>query len=248
MKKFLFVILFLSGCATFDMPPKYVYREIETHGWVIAAWQKSEGQGGIYHVYIEGDGNAFNRYGLPTDDPTPKSVLMRKMAIKDDNSNVIYLARPCQYVQNQKCEQKYWTTARFSQEVAEAEYAAIKNMVGDASVILIGYSGGAQIAGLVAVSEDLNVKKIVTIAGNLDHKAWTDYHRLPPLSESLNLADYKDQFALMPQVHYVGEKDSVVPSILTEKFIENKTLIKSVPYATHGSGWENLNIGTELQR
>ena len=85
---------------------------------------------------------------------------MRNLAFGDDSPNVVYLARPCQYVEGTICSSYYWTVARFSSEVVEAEYEAIKKIVGDNPVILIGFSGGAQIAGLVAVSRNvLNVKK-----------------------------------------------------------------------------------------
>lgn len=79
-------------------------------------------------------------------------------------------------------------------------------------------------------------------AGNLDHRAWTEYHHLPPLIQSLNLADYKETFALIPQVHYIGENDKVIPPILTEKFVEDKISIRIVPNATHGDGWNNILI------
>ena len=91
-------------------------------------------------------------------------------------------------------------------------------------------------------TKDLNVKKVITIAGNLDHRAWTEYHHLPPLIQSLNLADYKETFALIPQVHYIGENDKVIPPILTEKFVEDKKSILIVPNATHGDGWNNILI------
>jgi len=235
MKKFLCVLLFLSGCASFQMPQTFTYRQIETEGFVISLWQKIENPKEPYYVYIEGDGHAFNRQGQPTTDPTPKSVLMRQMAANDNHANVIYLARPCQFTKGLACQQTYWTTARFSPVVIEAEYQTLKEMIGHAPVILIGFSGGAQIAGLIAVTKDLNVKKVITIAGNLDHKAWTDYHHLPELSQSLNLADYKEKFAHIDQIHYVGEKDDVVPPVLTEEFVGSPSLIYIIKNATHGN-------------
>lgn len=103
---------------------------------------------------------------------------------------------------------------------------------------LIGFSGGAQIAGLLSIKyPDLKIKKVITIAGNLDHKSWTDYHNLPPLDGSLNLADYKEKFGAIEQIHYVGEKDKVIPLNLTQKFVsKNKILI--IKNATHNQGWE----------
>lgn len=51
------------------------------------------------------------------------------------------------------------------------------------------------VAALIAATRpEINVAKVVTVSGNLDHQAWTAYHRLPPLSDSLNLPDYMASF------------------------------------------------------
>ena len=242
MKKILFFLIFLCGCSSFEMPDTFRYRILKEQGFEISAWEKSHPSSDVYHVYIEGDGNAFNAHGLPTNDPTPKSAFMRKLAAQDTNVNVVYLARPCQFTKGSECVEKYWTTARFAPQVVEAEYQSIKEIIGNNAVVLIGYSGGAQIAGLIAVTKDLNVKEVITIAGNLDHKAWTSCHHLSPLSESMNLADYANKFASIPQKHYVGEKDKVIPPIITEEFVADKSSVYIVPNASHDKGWENIDL------
>ena len=146
---------------------------------------------------------------------------------------MIYIARPCQFVKDSKCECKYWTTARFAPEVITAIGQAVK-LSTKQPVILIGYSGGAQVAGLIATR--IHLKKIITIAGVLDHKAWTTYHNDPPLMESLNLATFGD----LAQIHYIGAKDDVVPPKLTQQFIKDKNLIVIVPNATHDRGWDAI--------
>lgn len=166
---------------------------------------------------------------------------MRELAFGDDSPNVVYLARPCQYVKSPICSKRHWTTARFAPEVINAEYEAIKQVAGDNPVILIGFSGGAQIAGLIASAKPgLNVKKIITIAGNLDHLAWTQYHNLPPLNESMNLESYRKQFAQIPQIHYVGSDDEVMPPALVRDFVGKNTRVFEVRGATHNSGWEEI--------
>ena len=108
-------------------------------------------------------------------------------------------------------------------------------------MILIGYSGGAQVAGLVAVqNQQLKVRKIVTVAGVLDHTAWTQFHGVYPLVESQSLAVYHKAFSKIPQAHYVGEKDTVVPPTLTEAFVYNPKTIHIVPGATHNRGWDEI--------
>lgn len=236
--KFLSILLLLCGCSSLTVPNNFTYKEIETRDFKIASWQKITNPKAVYKVYIEGDGYAFNSKGKPTKDPTPKGTLVRDLAFGDENPNVIYLARPCQYVKSSICSQRHWTTARFASEIVNAEYDAIKQISGNNPIILVGFSGGAQVARLVASAKlGLNVKKIITIAGNLDHLAWTQYHQLPLLNESMNLENYQEILAKIPQIHYVGADDTIIPPLLTKQFIKNDDLIVIVPNATHNGNW-----------
>lgn len=235
------LVLLLAGCSTITVPDNFVYREINAGDFKLASWQKISNPQAPYKIYIEGDGYAFNSRGQPSVDPTPKGTLVRELAFGDKNLNVIYLARPCQYVKSRICAKKYWTTARFAPEVIQAEYEAVRKIAGNNDVVLVGFSGGAQIAGLLAATKpDLKVKKVVTIAGNLDHLAWTKYHSLPTLSESENLKNYHTQFAQISQIHYVGSKDKVIPPALTYKFVNNANLVVEVDGATHNTGWDGV--------
>lgn len=241
MIKRIAILLFLGSCANITVPQNYAYKEISTESFTIATWQKVTASKAVYKIYIEGDGYAFNSKGQPTNNPTPKGTLVRELAFGDNSPNVIYLARPCQYVKSAICSKRHWTTARFAPEIINAEYEAIKKIAGNNPTILIGFSGGAQIAGLVSTAKQgLNVKKIITIAGNLDHLAWTEHHNLPPLNESINLESYHQQFKQIPQIHYVGNNDKVIPPLLTKKFISNDNLILKIDNANHNSGWENI--------
>lgn len=248
MLKLIVMFLFLCGCASIDIPSSFEYKEIKTRSFSIASWQKITSPNSVYKIYIEGDGYAFNARGKATQDPTPHSNLVKELAFGDNSPNVIYLARPCQYIKSPICSQRHWTAARFAPEIINAEYEAIKSTVGGNPVILIGFSGGAQVAGLIATAKPgLNVKKIITIAGNLDHLAWTQYHKLPPLSESMNLESYRNQFAKILQIHYVGTKDKVIPPVLVNQFVGNNDLIIKVKNASHNEGWEQIynNIWNE---
>lgn len=241
LMKIFAVLLFLTNCSSITVPSDYIYKEVETRNFTIATWQKITNPQGIYKIYIEGDGYAFNAHGKPTQDPTPKGTLVRKLAFGDNSPNVIYLARPCQYIKSPICSKRHWTTARFAPEVINAEYEVIKQIAENNPVILIGFSGGAQVAGLVATAKrGLNVKKIITIAGNLDHLAWTQYHNLPPLNEAMNLESYHKQFAELPQIHYVGNHDKVMPPILIREFVDNDDLIIEVDGASHNEGWGKI--------
>lgn len=241
MLKALIILFFVAGCTAIKAPTDFVYKEIPTRDFTLASWQKITEPSGTYKIYIEGDGYAFNAHGRAMQDPTPKGILMRELAFGDDSPNVVYLARPCQYIKSPICSKRHWTTARFAPEVINAEYAAVKQIVGDNPVILIGFSGGAQVAGLIASAKPgLNVKKVITIAGNLDHLARTQYLNLPPLNESMNLKSYHKQFARIPQIHYVGSNDEVVPPLLVRDFVGKDTRVFEVRGATHNSGWEEI--------
>lgn len=243
MKRIMLLVLtfVLCGCATITPPKDFVYKEIRTRDFDLASWQKITAPDGVYKIYIEGDGHAFNSRGFATTDPTPKGTLVREIAFGDPSPNVVYLARPCQYIKSPICSKRHWTSARFAHEVIISTHDAIRQIAGNHPVILIGYSGGAQVAGLIATAKTgLDIKKVITIAGNLDHLAWTEYQQLPPLNESMNLESYRRQYLALPQMNYVGEKDKVIPPFLTKAFLENDDLITIVPNANHGQGWESI--------
>ncbi len=241
MKIFRFLILLLAvGCATpLQIPPEFTEKVIETSDFDFVIRQKVPQPNFPYKIYIEGDGHAFNAYGEPTFDPTPRGTFLRQIAFADTHQNVVYMARACQFRQNKRCEQKYWTTARFAPEIIAAQAEAVKQIVGNNAVTLVGFSGGAQIAGLIAVTHpEIKVTKIITIAGNLDHPAWTAYHHVPALTESLDLNDYRAAFAKIPQTHYAGTDDTIMPPFLIENFADKTQRVIIVKGAEHNDGWD----------
>ena len=242
-KLFLLLQIFiLSSCVAANTPPdNFHYQEIQTSTFKLASWQKISSNNAPYKIYIEGDGYAFNHRGKASHNPTPRGTTLRDIAFKDPSPNVIYLARPCQFVKNDPiCSTRHWTTARFAPEVIRATSESVEKITKNQPIILIGFSGGAQVAGLVATTNPhLHIKKLITIAGNLDHQAWTNYHHLPPLNESLSLADYQESYLHFPQTHYVGEKDNVMPPQLIHDFVgtAHKQDVILVPQAEHNSGF-----------
>ncbi len=245
MKKILSVLLIfmLCGCSAKNVLTDYRFQTQTVPPFVVASWFKVEAIGEPIRIYIEGDGNAFDGRGYPTDNPTPKSTFLRELAANDPNPNVVYLGRPCQYLQAGACQESVWTNGRFSQEVIDSMEKAVFNLMKKAragKAVLIGYSGGAQIAGQIAVRNPEKIAYVITIAGVLDHKAWSDYHGDEPLDKSLNLADEKTNFDKIPQHHFVGAKDDVVPPELTQEFIASDNKITIVPKASHGKGFDTV--------
>jgi len=174
-------------------------------------------------IYIEGDGLAWVTGSTPSDNPTPRTPLALELALKHKQSPAAYLARPCQYVQGndqQNCEQRYWTNARFAPEVIIASNQAItelKRQFNADKLVLVGYSGGGAVAALVTAKRD-DVIQLITVAGNLDHQAWTKLHDMQPLSGSLNAADSWLKLLNIPQLHLVGGSDDIVPLAVAESY------------------------------
>lgn len=233
MKKIFLLLFLLCGCQTVTVPSSFIYKEIQTDSYQLASWQKITNSSQPVRIYIEGDGNAFNYAGQPTANPTPHGVFLREIAFNDPNPNVVYLARPCQFVNDMKCSEKDWTTGRFSPEIIAAVAQAVQDISKNQPVILIGYSGGALVSGLVMEKNpDLPVKKWITLAGVLNHGQWTKNLKLPPLTDSLDL----QKLPSVPQIHLIGDQDQVVSWKLTESLVDKKNLIV-IPNATHDNGY-----------
>lgn len=224
IKKTVFLLFFLAGCAgvsAVDMGGLQ-YSEINAGKYTIATWSRISDKKSPVHVYVEGDGNAFDARGMPTRDPTPRGTMLRRLVLRDNSENVVYMARPCQFVMSDSCVVTDWTSGRFSADIIDSMAIALKQMVVDKPVVLIGYSGGAMVTGLIIQNHpDINVQKWVTIAGVLNHSDWTEYFDDMPLSGSLNL----NELPHINQVHYVGTRDKTVPLSLSQKWVAEKDLI-----------------------
>lgn len=160
----------------------------------------------------------INRY-RPALNPSPLNPVAFELALRHPAHNAVYLARPCQYVTistQRNCQQTFWTNQRFSPHVITATNEAVsqlKHRYHSKQLILIGYSGGGAVAALVAARRN-DVVKLITIAGNLDHRHWTKQAKLSPLIGSLNPADAWADLAHLPQWHFVGKQDTQVnPSV-----------------------------------
>lgn len=185
-------------------------------------------------IYIEGDGLAWLSRRQPSQNPTPLSATGLKLALQHPGNKAVYLARPCQYVNDgdyRNCRQRYWTSDRFSIDVVNATNEAIhalKQQHQSKQLVLIGYSGGGAIAALVAAKRD-DVTRLISIAGNLDTESWVTHHGVSPLSGSLNPADQWRSLQDISQVHFVGDKDEVIPPLVANayksRFPPNKPIL-----------------------
>ena len=176
----------------------------------------------VVWAVIGGKTYAFDRKGQPTRDPTPRQFFMRNIASQDNSANIVYMGRPCQYIRNNSCDVSDWTDGRFSGEIIDSMHTAIKNISKGRPIILIGYSGGAMVSGLLIQKyPDLNVQKWITIAGVLNHRDWTKYFQDTPLKKSLNMTSLPN----ISQIHYIAKNDSVVPNKLSYKWAKKSDIV-----------------------
>ncbi|WP_293328986.1 alpha/beta fold hydrolase [Parvibaculum sp.] len=179
-------------------------------------------------VFIEGDGAAWQTRNKPSSDPTPVSMTMLAVAASDPGPNTVYLARPCQFTGAENgtarnCRPELWTLAPYSEEVVAAMNEAlnkIKAQTGSSSLRLVGYSGGGAIATLLAARRK-DVTSLVTIAGLLDNAEFTSFHHVRPLDYSLDPLSVAATIARLPQIHYSGGEDDIVPPTIAASFIRH---------------------------
>lgn len=194
-------------------------------------------------LYIEGDGYAWATRSRPSLDPTPRNMLVARLAFEDPTPS-IYLARPCQYVMATGCRPELWTSHRFSNDVVtslEQALDQLKLRYGNLDFELIGYSGGGALALLLAARRD-DVAQVQTLAGNLTPRRWVELHQLSPLSGSLDPEDFRVELRNTPQRHLAGGNDRVIPAYLMRGYIESleePVCVESavIPDVSHADGW-----------
>jgi len=197
-------------------------------------------------IYIEGDGRAWESKYRLSDDPTPLNPVALRLAAVDPADNIAYIARPGQYSPSgmPDCAPKYWSGSRFAEEVINSFNGAIdllKEKSQAQHVELIGYSGGGAIAVLVAARRN-DVTSLRTVAGDLDPKAFCRYHHVSQLDGSMDPMDAAQAVSRIPQRHYAGSKDPVVPGFIARSFVgqegdKDYRRITIVEGVTHNKGW-----------
>ncbi|AAU04280.1 alpha/beta hydrolase family protein [Rickettsia typhi] len=196
--------------------------------------------------YIEGDGHLTDN-GINSNNPTPVNLMLLKLATIDKRSNVVYIARPCQYTpleMNSKCISDYWVDKRMGQEVVDSINNVINIINNGQKFSLIGFSGGGGLAILIA-AQNSNVKDIITIAGNLDTEKFDKYHNYRGyLVKSLNPINYAKQVDNIPQLHLSGMNDKKVPPFIAELYVKISSSLcvkhHTLPNISHTKGWDKV--------
>lgn len=266
-KPFKSLILALAGIGALAACTSNVARHEITNRLGSAAWMLERGipadpfsltvhermhqRGTTANIYIEGDGvsprlNA-QANALKPIDTTPLNPVALHLATRDKASNVAWLARPCQYsagLDGKACDQTYVSDKRFSPVVLNAYNAALNEMKARYNLEgfnLIGFDGGATIAALLTAQRE-DVLSLRSVAGNLDHEALSAYHQTPSLDGSLNPVEFANALSRVPQYHFIGGQDTVIPPAVLHSYLQalgdtNCAQYKLVQEAEHTKGW-----------
>lgn len=237
----IFSFLFLSGCAGLfpPNPSGFKKNQIETKYLTFSVWEKQTIQPQKpLRIYIEGDGN-----------PNPSDKIALSYAQMDPSDNIIYLARPCQWSDDRVCQEKpeIYKNQRFHPEMIRETEEIILLLINkyQAPVVeLVGYDGGATVA--LNLAPKLPTKRIITIAGILDTDTYTHQNGLPEMPDAENPADYLIALSQIPQIHYVGENDSLTPPKVAERFVRlmsnpQSAVVKKVSGVGH-SNWKGIML------
>lgn len=261
LKNIYFILLlsiFISGCTrdiptpnerltTINslMPNSFESEIIQTSKYKFYTIHNVKNQCENINVYFEGDGLSWITRTRVSDNPTPINPTAFKLMLTDNSNCSVYVARACQYTNDNSCKEEDWTSHRFSYEIMNGSNDVInkiKEKYKPNSFNMIGYSGGAAIASLVSNKRD-DVKTLITIAGNLNTTLWTDIKNITALSGSLNPIDNTNNLQNVKQYHLIGQNDNVIPKEILQSYMNNfndksKIVFKSVD-ATHSCCYEN---------
>ena len=254
------IVLLSSGCVS-KLSPKVrqytadtvaqsgnlVQQKIATDDFLLTTYQRfdSTADNKQMVVYIEGDGMAWISRDQLSSNPTPVQPIALKLASIDTNANVLYVARPCQYLWPQKmnrCSSRYWSDKRGSEEVISSINQAIsivKQKQNISSIRLIGYSGGGGIAALIA-DRRADVNEFVSVSGNLNYKLFTQTHDLSPMNRSIDPITVANQIGSIPQIHYVGADDKIIPKQIALSFSDKVKVINNVSHDNWPDKWAQI--------
>ncbi len=252
------MILLLAGCASENFRESaqaqaarggLISEEIVAGGISLRTWQRITPPVTRLRVYIEGDGFAWVSRSRPSDDPTPHNPIGLKLAAADPSANVLYMARPCQFIGPPlppACNVHLWTDQRFSSYVIQTMDEALSLVMQrypQARIELTGYSGGGNIAALLAARRT-DVVSLRTVAGNLDVAYVNALHRVSAMPDAQSAKDVAPALANLPQRHFSGADDDTVPPAVAARFQQATggrcAQVEVVPGMNHGSDWAAL--------
>lgn len=228
-------------------PAFMIERKLSAGGMEFQLWERMHNRGEPVNIYIEGDGHTKARNSIVSGDPSPSNPVGLHLASRDKSKNLLYISRPCQYLDPQKesqCSKKLWQERRFSPEVIAAYNTAIdevKKRYDLTDINLIGYDGGANIAVAIAANRP-DVASLRTVAGILNPLMVYAQTKEPLDADSVLATNIAPQIANIPQHHFIGAGDTYVQSGVYHTFRQamgdsDCVHYTFVPDADHERGW-----------
>lgn len=233
-------------------PAWMIEREIAVDGYTITAYERMHERYESGHIYIEGDGvtqilRKNKRYR--SINPTPVNPVALHLAAHDKHDNVAYIARPCQYSSEMQdetriCGSGLWKNGRYSEEAVSLMNNTINEIKARYNLTdlhLVGYAGGGAIATILAAKRD-DIASLRTVAGILDHEAFTHHHDIASFDTSLNPIDFAEELYMIPQHHFIGGNDDYVPPLVLHSYLQALGKTQCAHYtfiqeAEHEAGW-----------
>jgi len=222
----LVLAVYLSACSSTRLDQTALqqglnYQRIETDLFRLAGVTRGEGiddHSKPSRIYLEGDGIPW-RNNEPSANPTGLARLGFQIFLQDESATA-YLARPCyeQETMPIKCTPELWTSGRYSGVVVSTLIQAIEQIAPTGDIELVGYSGGGTLAALIA-HRLTRVSRVLTLAANLDHDAWSEHHGSLPLTSSLNPV-HDAPTSDRSELHLFGADDVIAPAALAQAYFE----------------------------
>ena len=195
-------------------------------------------------IFLEGDGQPYKSESIINTNPTTRNPLSLKLMAKTDFF-ALYVNRPCYGLRelSLNCSEDYWTSARYSQEILDSLNQGLdilKDTYKLNRFILVGHSGGGTLAFLLAAKRT-DILSLVTIAPNLDHRAWSEFYGYPVLEDSLNPINFMPISVQYKITVLIGEKDRSVSKNLVYDALKNQKDAEIFRFAEHShqKGWED---------
>src|SRR5690606_18571005 len=196
--------------------------------WIVANEAVQQHTGSRLLVLIEGDGTPWLRPRFVAQDPTSKDPLLLPLVAEVDGA-VLYLGRPCYYQAElealgqslaDKCKPDWWTFGRYSEPVVASLVEAVRTLAdGYPEVVLLGHSGGATLAVLMAAElTGIPRLRVMTWAGNLDVDTWARAHGYSALSASLDPMIRPPLDQRIEQVHVAGGRDQNIQAHWIQRY------------------------------
>lgn len=194
------------------------------------------------HVYLEGDGTPWlDRHRIAAD-PGPRQPLVPQLMARDPTPSIL-IGRPCYHglAHSAGCSPWLWTHGRYGEPVVVSLARAIERVLpaaDDRELVLIGHSGGGTLAVLLA-PRLTGVTAVITLAANLDVRAWSEHHGYSPLSGSLDPAEALPLARDIRQLHLIGALDREVPPASRARYLARNPSAQVIilPGIDHRRGW-----------